>query len=101
MKKIVPAFIKILPLCVVFLVVVEIILTNQVAGSGRVVHSVDIAIDSIRQENDELMERIASASSLMTISAKASTLGLRETEKSQYLTIAPPGDLLVAYNGSN
>lgn len=74
-------------------------MTNQMAGSGKVVHAVDISIDKLRGENELLAELVASASSLLTISAKAKQLGLRETTTNQYVTIAPQ-DLPVAYNGS-
>jgi hypothetical protein len=99
MKKIISSLFALLPVSVILLIIVEIILTNQTAGSGKVAHSVDISIDVLRQENELLAEQVASASSLMTISAKAKEMGLREAAGTQYLTIAPQ-DLPVAYNGS-
>ena len=99
MKSVVSSLFKLLPVFAVLLIIVEIIVTNQMAGSGKVVHSVDISIDALRQENELLAEEVASASSLMTIAARASVLGLHEANKNQYLTIAPQ-DLPVAYNGT-
>ena len=89
--------IGVLPLTAIVLAVVEVILTNQLAGSGKAVRSVDLTIDSLRTQNELLKQRIASASSLMTISVKAKEIGFIEPTTSQYLTIVP-GDLPVAFN---
>lgn len=91
------SFIRSLPLIVVILGVVEIILTNQLAGSGKAVRMVDLTVDEIRQQNELLEQRVASASSLMTIASRAQEMGFVEPTKSQYLTIAPQ-ELPVAFN---
>src|SRR5687767_3237184 len=81
--------VKISPLAVGLLIVVEIILTNQLVGGGREVRSVDMAIDTLRQENAILEQKVASASSLLTVSVKAAEAGFVAPEKSQFLTLAP------------
>jgi hypothetical protein len=97
MKKIVHIFVRSLPLAVIILGVVEIILTNQLAGSGKAVRLVDLTVDDIRQQNELLEQRVASASSLMTIASRAYEMGFIEPAKSQYLTVAPQ-ELPVAFN---
>jgi cell division protein FtsL len=88
---------RLLPILAVTLAIIQIVLTNQLAGSGKKVRSVDITVDQIRQENDMLEQKVASASSLLTISAKATEMGFVEPSKSQYLTIVPE-QLPVAFN---
>lgn len=89
--------IRISPLIAMLCIVLEIVLTNRLAGSGQEVRSIDMAIDGIRTENELLEQQVASASSLLTISTKASELGLVPPLKSQVLTMTP-GELPVALN---
>lgn len=97
MKKFSRYFIRTLPLLAAFLAVMEIILTNQLAGSGKTVRSMDLSVDALRQENKLLEQRIASASSLISISSKAKDMGFIEPTKSQYLSIMPE-QIPVAFN---
>ena len=80
---------RISPLVAVFLIVIEIILTNQLVGGGSAVRAVDMAIDELRHENALLEQKVASASSLLTVTAKAAELGFVEPTKSQFVSIAP------------
>ncbi len=86
-----------LPVIATVFAVIEIILTNQMAGSGKAVRTVDLTVDAIRQENDLLTQKIASASSLITISSRAKEIGFIEPARSQYITIAPE-QFPVAFN---
>ncbi len=70
---------RFLPLFAVILLVVEILVTNQLVGFGRKVHEVDRAIETVKEENQLLQERVASLSSLLTIEEKARALGFTLT----------------------
>jgi cell division protein FtsL len=76
-----------LPLCAGVLAVIEIVFINQYAGTGHTIYAIDSAINSLTYENTVLEQRVASASSLMTIAAKAKDMGFSEPAKSQYLTV--------------
>lgn len=67
--------IRLLPFLVIILLVVEILVTNELAGYGRIVSEADRSIDTVREENQLLQEKIASLSSLMVIEAKAREMG--------------------------
>jgi len=81
--------IKAAPVAAGILIVIEIILTNQLVGGGREVRSVDMTIDALRQENALLSQRVASASSLMTVAVRAAEQGFVPPAKSQFLTLNP------------
>ncbi len=76
-----------MPVFAIALVVVEIVLTNRLAPSGHRVRQLDMAIDRLRQENDLLAQKVASASSLATISVRAQELGFVEPSKSQFVAV--------------
>ncbi len=99
MKKIGRTFIRLVPILAVMLAVIEIILINQLAGSGTTVRSVDLSVDTLRNENELLEQRVASASSLVSISSKAKDMGFIEPTKSQYLSILSE-QLPVAFNNA-
>lgn len=81
--------VKISPIALGALIVIEIILTNQLVGSGQQVRSVDMTIDALRQENALLEQRVASASSLLTVAVRAKEQGFVPPAKSQFFTITP------------
>ncbi len=70
---------RILPLIVVLLLVVEILVTNELAGFGRKVGDANRAIDALKEENQLLQEKVASLSSLLTVEEKARALGFTTT----------------------
>ncbi len=67
------------PILVVALVVVEFLVTNELAGFGRKVAEADRSIEAVREENQLLSEKIASLSSLLIIDQKARELGITAT----------------------
>ncbi|MBI5620280.1 hypothetical protein HY949_00700 [Candidatus Gottesmanbacteria bacterium] len=67
--------VRFLPLLAIVLLVVEILVTNELAGFGRKVSETDRAIDAIREENQLLQEKVASLSALTTIEEKARAYG--------------------------
>lgn len=68
--------IHMLPFLVVILLVVEILVTNELAGFGKKVSVTDRSIDVVKEENQLLQEKVASLSSLLTIEEKSHSLGL-------------------------
>lgn len=68
--------IRLLPLVVVLLFVVEILVTNELAGLGSKVSLTDRSIDLVREENQLLQEKVASLSSLLTIEEKSREFGM-------------------------
>jgi hypothetical protein len=80
--------IRISPIIAAILIVFEIILTNQLVGGGRMVRTTDMAIDTLRSENALLEQKVASASSLATVTVKAQEQGFVEPSKSQFLTLS-------------
>jgi len=66
---------RILPLIVIFLLVVEILVTNELAGFGRKVGDANREIDALKEENQLLQEKVASLSSLLSVEEKARALG--------------------------
>lgn len=71
--------IRMTPILVVLLVVVELLVTNELAGFGRKVAEADRSIEAVSEENQLLNEKIASLSSLITIDQKARELGITTT----------------------
>ncbi len=70
---------RIIGLIVVLLLVVEILVTNELAGFGRKVGGANRAIDALKEENQLLQEKVASLSSLLTVEEKARALGFTTT----------------------
>ncbi len=68
-----------IPILVVLLVVVELLVTNELAGFGKRLAETDRAIDIVKEKNQLMNEKIASLSSLLTISEKARNLGFTTT----------------------
>lgn len=71
-----------MPVVVVILILLEIVATNELAGLGNQVRTVDASIDAIIDENMDIEQRLASASSLLTIHEKARELGFTELPRS-------------------
>lgn len=64
---------------VVLLLIVEILVTNELAGFGRKVGDANRAIDALKEENQLLQEKVASLSSLLSVEEKAHALGFTTT----------------------
>lgn len=77
--------IKRIPLFVICLIIVELVWTNTLVRSGREVTVTDLSINSVRQQNEVLAQRVASASALTTIAAHAREAGFVEPTRKQFV----------------
>ena len=68
-----------IPILVILLVIVELLVTNELAGFGKRLAETDRAIEVVKEENQLMNEKIASLSSLFTISEKARNFGFTTT----------------------
>ena len=68
-----------IPILVVVLVVVELLVTNELAGFGKRLAETDRTIEVVKEDNQLMNEKIASLSSLLTISEKAREFGFSST----------------------
>lgn len=66
--------------CFVFvsLCVTEIIIANSMVSLGKEVKTINDELDTLQYQNEALEKKIASASSLVSIKARASELGFVE-----------------------
>jgi hypothetical protein len=96
-KDLIKKLFQLLPLTAGVLLCIEIISINQYASSGHTVHAIEDSITTIQEENSILVQRVASASSLVTIACRVKDMGFVKPVKSQYLTIVPE-ELPVAYH---
>ncbi|MBI5449454.1 hypothetical protein HY948_04015 [Candidatus Gottesmanbacteria bacterium] len=76
-----------LPIFLVLVVLAEFMVTNYLAAKGREVGAVEQKIVDFQDENERLAQQIASASSLLHVSAEARAMGF--IEPAQYMTIGP------------
>lgn len=63
----------------VFLAVIQVLILNKYSTIGDKLSILSETIEEIGNENSRLGQKIASASSMTTISAKAKEIGLKET----------------------
>lgn len=99
MKRSIRAIIRLLPVIAIFLLGVEIIVANELAGLGKTLGNIDSEIAKESAVNEMLATRVASSSSLLTIREKAQALGFREPTAKQLLTLNP-SELPVAIDNS-
>ncbi len=64
-----------LPLIAALLIVLELIVSNELAGFGQKTLTIDSTLSTLRQENSDLQENIASASALAVVEEKARAIG--------------------------
>lgn len=70
--------VKILPILVVVLVVLELVVTNELASLGEKVNGIEVKIGALQEENELLSQEVASASSLLSLASRAKDLGFVE-----------------------
>ncbi len=76
---------KSIPAFVIILVIVELLWSNSLVGSGREIRGIDVKIAELRQENTRLEQKVASASSLMAVTQKATEMGFVEPTRKQFV----------------
>ena len=79
---------KSIPIIVILLIVIELVWTNTLVRSGREVTSTDLAIAALRLRNEQLAQKVASASALTTIAARAKDAGFIEPTKTQFVMMS-------------
>lgn len=88
MQKFVKLGICCMPLAIVALVIMRIVVANTLASSGEKLRQTDVNINSLAEENELLVQQVASLSSLVAIEVRAKELGFVEPTKEQTITIA-------------
>lgn len=76
---------RLTPLIAIFLIGLQFLVSNELAGFGRNVQNADMKIAELRDENEALSQQVASASALSTIASKAEEMGF--TAKTKYIVI--------------
>jgi cell division protein FtsL len=87
MMKLLRTLAKSIPGIVIILVVIEILWSNTLVLSGKQVSAVDLEIVSLRNQNEQLAQQVASASSLSTIAVKAKDMGFVDPTSKQFVMI--------------
>lgn len=83
--NIIRRIVKSIPLIVVLLVIIELVWTNTLVRSGKDITEIDLKIADLRLKNEALAQQVASASSLLTITKKASESGFVEPKSTQFV----------------
>lgn len=74
-----------LPCAAVALVIAQILVANHLASSGEQLQTIDTRIAGLTEENQVLSQQYASASSYLTVAARAVEQGFVEPE--QFVTL--------------
>ncbi|MDO8451427.1 MAG: hypothetical protein Q7S76_00995 [bacterium] len=85
MRRLIRIFSRFAPFIILALVIIELVVTNSFVSLSDHVSGVEKEIQRVERENDDLTQKIASASSLLAIEEKAKTMGFSKT--SRYMTI--------------
>lgn len=73
-----------------FLGVIQVLILNIYSTAGRQLTKITKEIEDVEKENSRLSPKIASASSLVTISTKAQMLGFNKSTSFISITLLPP-----------
>lgn len=68
------------------LLLVQVIVSNTLSTTGEVISKVDREISDLKDQNNDMREKIASYSALTTIESKAKELGLSKRIAPQYIS---------------
>lgn len=92
MKK----FLYIIVPCMAFVLVVgQIVVTNELAGVGNDIRTLDAQIATLTDEHDLVSQEVASASSLISISQKAQAAGFVAPKKTNIIALDDSSDVAV------
>lgn len=92
-----PLLFRLVPLTTGVLLLIELVLSNHLAGSGLLVRQLELEITRLQDENQQLAQELAGKSSLFTITARAKENGFVLPTKYHTLT---PDQYPVALNQS-
>lgn len=81
-------FLFLIGLIILFLVVLQIILSNLLISYGQRLKTLDVRLKELSEEQERLSRQLAENKSLMIIASKAEELGFVEVEKLIYLSEA-------------
>lgn len=79
----------ILPVIALVLLVLQLVVANDLAIAGQSVGKLDERIADMKKQNELLAVKVASASSLTTISNQALALGFKAPEAASVLSLSP------------
>lgn len=96
MKK----FLYIVVPCTAFVLVVgQIVVTNELAGVGNDIRTLDTQIATLTDEHDLVSAQVASASSLTSISQKAALSGFVAPKKANVIALDDSSDVAIILPG--
>ena len=87
MKRILHIAISVLPVLAVLLIVTQVIVSNNLATLGGTMGKLDTAVSDARDTHEALEMKVASASSLLTVRARAVALGFHEPLSNQITSL--------------
>jgi len=85
--RIMQTLLRFLPLGIIALIILQFVISNEIAGLGEKVALLDDQTQTLADENTLLSQKVASASSLVAIASRAHELGFVESAK--YMTVGP------------
>ncbi len=77
----------ILPVTAIVLVVFQVVVSNELATLGKRLSELDAEVRVVSDLNEELRTEVASASSLLTLRARAQLLGFVEPTTKQIMNL--------------
>jgi len=69
-------FLRVIPIIAIVVVIIEVVVANRLATTGHELYKADGVISAMRDENELLRQKVASASAITTIRVKAEELGM-------------------------
>lgn len=82
-------FFSIILIIIVFLSIVQVVVSNHIATTGVILSQLTEEIDTYKKQNTILREEILSSSSLLHIASEAAKLGFVQAE-SEFVLTSPP-----------
>lgn len=83
------------------LIVLELLVTNELAGIADDVRSMETSFYALEEENNYLAAEVASASALSTVALKAEELGFRKPLNTEYLAIGQENSVVLLLAGQS
>lgn len=89
MKYLIRTALTLLPILAVVLVVIQVVITNELASLGKELGKLDYKVSVADEMYEDLATQVASASSLYALRERAELLGFREPTQSQIIPLVP------------